>query len=89
MNIPVDNMELGSITTVTLQQGNKFSSFCNCGVEDKMNTMSLKKPKTSKKYEQYYKEAYAMEFQCITKSKKGATFAFCTICQCELSVSWW
>ncbi|KAJ4443821.1 hypothetical protein ANN_05607 [Periplaneta americana] len=51
MSIPVDNMELGSFPRLHCNKGISFFNLCNCSVEDKINTMSLKKPKTSKRYE--------------------------------------
>lgn len=40
----------------------------------------------SKRYYQHFKDSYAGEFSFITKSRLGATHAFCTCCRCDISI---
>ena len=40
-----------------------------------------------KQYSQVFLNSYTNEFPCIVKSHKGATFAFCSVCTCNISIS--
>lgn len=39
------------------------------------------------KYHSSFQQAFTKEFPCIISSKKGSTFAMCTVCNCEFSVA--
>lgn len=43
--------------------------------------------KERKKYLQVFLKQYTSEFGCILASRKGEHFAFCTVCNCDISIS--
>lgn len=40
-----------------------------------------------KRYMQKYKPDYHKDFPCIVASKVGDTYAFCTVCACDLKIA--